>query len=406
MPTSKTVKNLKPSAHVIRWARTPTAIRAFAEQYLLKYGKDILQAHPRNRRQLAAWFTASAIDAYGAPDVTEAARLITEEYEQLLLLRGKRGISQRQLARLLRAYAPIVRTAPSNTDTATIMIAVAARRQAALQGYGEAIRATYQPLFDLVELHPRASYDPVDIYAVFERCMDWLKAQDVRWSEWRLEMKPQASLSVNAEERTITVASQREAALPSEVVGLIAHELLVHALRGHNGAQTGDPALAATPPEAVDAEEGLGILTEEAVTGHFPEKARDRYIDIALALGVVDGQRVGRQRLSRLYYARQVIREQVAGRTVDRKRLRQRTQRHIDRICRFSVGSSLALAATPVSTRDCTYYKGYQRLADYVMQQIEQGVPAVELFRYLSSAKFDPTNPEHLSRLIAAYPTE
>ncbi len=112
---------------------------------------------------------------------------------------------------------------------------------------------------------------------------------DPEWSEWQVVSTDGTSLSVEASDRKIKIASRRESASPKDARALLAHELLVHALRGKNGYKTGDKKLATGLAGYLDAEEGLGVLAEEAVNGQLPDKAYDRYVDIALALGTVDG---------------------------------------------------------------------------------------------------------------------
>jgi hypothetical protein len=45
-------------------------------------------------------------------------------------------------------------------------------------------------------------------------------------------------------------------------------------------------------------------------------------------------------------------------------------------------------------------------MAEYIAQEIAQGKSAAEVFDYLSQAKIDPTNPQHVERLNKAKNSE
>src|SRR5258708_1054061 len=152
------------------------------------------------------------------------------------------------------------------------------------------LRIRYQRIFDLVELSEKETFGPTDVQEIFSRARDWLQVHDdPSWGAWRIEFNEKTSLSVSPGIRRINIAGRREPVTREEARGLLAHELLVHAVRANNGHRAGDKKLASGLPDYIDAEEGLAILAEVAINGRLPDKAVDRYIDIALALGAVDG---------------------------------------------------------------------------------------------------------------------
>jgi hypothetical protein len=255
-----------------------------------------------------------------------------------------------------------------------------------------------------VDTAGKDEFTPNDLEDLFKKALDWLKDNDdPKWSEWSVVSKDGTSLSVDTTERKIEIASRRETASLKDTRGLIAHELLVHCLRAKNGYKTGDKRLATGLPGYLDTEEGLGILAEAAITGELPDKAHDRYIDIALAAGVVDGVQRSRQAVFQISYDRQLIRAQLRGDKASIASLIPRVWSHVDRIYRGGPGDNFGTRQA-VFTKDIAYYVGYKRMAAYITKQLDDGKSASEVFAYLSQAKFDPTNPKHIERLATDTP--
>ncbi|MGH7233888.1 MAG: tyrosine/phenylalanine carboxypeptidase domain-containing protein [Candidatus Saccharimonadales bacterium] len=373
--------------------------RQLASEYLLKTALKVVGSNVANRDLWAGRFTLATSELYGEPEKVEATRLIVEEYTLLSQLQECSGISQQPLQRLLATYEPIIiDTKPIETEQQEAQTALEHEKQA-IAKYGEAIKDKYLPLFDLVDKANKEKFSPSDLQELFSQALDWLKENDdPKWSEWSVEVKDGASLSISAYKRKIEIAYRREAASIKDTKGLIAHELLVHALRAKNGYKTDDDKLATGLPGYLDAEEGLGVLTEAAINGEIPDKAYDRYIDIALALGVVDGIQRTRQELFQISYSRQLIRAELRGDTSILSSLVPRVWGHIDRIYRGGPGDNIGTRQA-VFTKDIAYYVGYRQMASYITEQLDNHKTALEVLAYLSQAKFDPTNDQHLKRL-------
>jgi hypothetical protein len=359
------------------------------------------------RRNLwADRFTRASVALYGQPDADEAGRLLTKEYQSLLQLKGRADVSQRHVNLLLKTYKPLVggqETASSGAEQ------TAERKRLAVQEYGKAMLDMYRPLIELVDNAGTDVFDVVSLRELFGDALYWLEDHDdPDWADWQVVDDPNgSSLSVESTTRIIKIPSGRELVSAGEAKGLIAHELLVHALRGKNGYQTGTEELATGLPGYRNTEEGLAILAEEAVTGELPSKAYDRYVDIALALGVCDGAQKTRHELFQISFARQLIREQANGTftEVEALTLEQRVWRHIDRIYRGGPVDKLD-AHQAISTRDVAYYVGYKQMAQYITRQLDAGQPAAEIFQYLSSGKFDPNNAQHVERMSESFNSE
>ena len=368
-----------------------------AYEYFLRTADKLVDSDPGNRDLWADRFTQASIELYGSPDQTQAKQLIKDEYEQLLSLRGVEGISQSHLSFLLETYEPFV---IDEKNDFTYVSEINHEKQA-IHEYGQAMLSEYKPIFDTIDQSGKTEFSYRDLKEIFQSTLDWLiENDDDSWSTWSVVETDGSALSVDATSRLIKIASRREPASLRDTRGLIAHELLVHALRGKNAYKSGKKELATGLAGYLNAEEGLGILAEEAVNGELPEKAYDRYVDIALALGTVDGVQRSRKDVYMISFSRQLLRGQAKGTLTetDVSSLEIRVWGHVDRIYRGGLGDDMGLRQA-IFTKDIAYYVGYKHMAEYISDQIASGKTASEIFSYLSQGKFDPTNLQHVEIL-------
>lgn len=375
------------------------AAKQLAMSYLLMTSAKVVESSEKGHPVWADRFTQAATELYGAPEKQEATSLLRSEYAFLSQLEKNDNVSKDPLQFLLNTYREILQSAGESIEEET---STEIQKQA-IREYGEALIERYKPLFELIDTSEKTEYAPTDIAELFNNALEWLKANDGEdWESWAIVFNDSTMLSVDAIGRKIKIASRRESASPKDVRALLAHELLVHALRGKNGYKAGDDRLATGLPGYLDAEEGLGILVEEAVNGELPEKAVDRYLDIALALGTINGKQLTRQELFKISYARHLVREQSKGALSQDEitKLQKKVWGHIDRIYRGGKGSSKDTRQS-IFSKDIAYYVGYKQMAGYITEQLALGKSASEVLDYLSQGKFDPTNADHVQFLLA-----
>lgn len=376
-----------------------SSAKQLASEYFLRTAEKLVDSREDNRDLWSDRFTQATIELYGEPEKEEVTQLIKDEYDLLLNLRGNEYVSQKHVNFLIETYKSIlIENAYNKTSENSLE---KEKEKEAIHKYGEVILSNYKPLFDLINESKNSEFNSRDLRDIFNKALDWLKENDDKdWGEWEVIDTDGTSLSVDASIRKIKIASNREPVNAKDARGLIAHELLVHALRGKNGYKTGDKKVATGLPGYLDAEEGLGILAEEAVNGELSEKAYDRYVDIALALGSIDSVQKTRQELFQISFARQLIREQLKG-TVSEDNissLERKVWVHIDRIYRGGRGDNSGTKQA-IFTKDIAYYAGYKKMAEYISNQLASGKTANEVFDYLSQGKFDPYNTQHIERL-------
>lgn len=229
--------------------------------------------------------------------------------------------------------------------------------------------------------------EPAAVRLYFRRALKALLILDPAWADWRVVSSASAGLAVEAPKKQIIVGRYRAPIPVKAIRGLFAHEVLVHAQRAVSGAQL-SKALADGLPDYLEAEEGLGVLAEAALNGRIPNKIKDRYLDIALAMGNYRRRSVNREELFNICYVRAVLRSLDRGRDLDLDRLENEVWQHVNRIYRGSLGDKYVA----VFTKDIAYYQGFIKMAKYLKLEAKKGRLAASL-DFALSAKFDPTNP-------------
>jgi hypothetical protein len=259
----------------------------------------------------------------------------------------------------------------------------------------EFLNDTYGSVFNALEIEP--SGETLGLEEVADRFEAALKVlaeeHDPDWKEWEVERNAEKdSLSVVAGDKKILVGMQRAGVPQEQLRALFAHEVLVHGLRAVNGKKLSDE-LGGGLPGYLDAEEGFGVFVEYSFNGKVSEKNVDRYVDIAYALGQIDGQEHTRQELLEHAMQRAVKRNEKAEKPKAGEDIEKEVYAHVNRIYRGSLGNE----QVGIFTKDISYHKGFIEMGRYIQGEIDGGKSIEEIFTFLSKGKFDPTNPRHLA---------
>lgn len=370
----------------------------FARQGLVFTADKLVAATGRAARdRWSRLYTRASVELYGMPDKQETQTLIARQQKWLQGLVGNDGVSQDKVQFLLSVYEGCMDGA--NTHEADDREA----EKRALDAYADAIRAKYQPMFDKVSQDLPKKIEGPQLRQIFQESLDWLIENDDKdWQDWQvINDKEGTTPQVNPNKKVIIVPDGSTPTTRSNLVPLLTHELLVHALRSKNGYKTSD-SLGRGLPGLEEREEGFAIMAEQAIKGKPLHRHSDRYIDIALALGIPDGHRRSRQELYEIAYARWVIRSQRAStyNPDDDSDVQRKAWNRVDRIYRGGPGDSDA-GEQAIYTKDAIYYSGYKKALRYLMDRIESGDSAEEIFAYVSQGKFDPTRTDH-TEMVAA----
>jgi hypothetical protein len=269
--------------------------------------------------------------------------------------------------------------------------------QEAARQVSEYLNETYAPVYEALEIDNTPEYlTPEDIAERFTRAKGVLAEQyDPAWLDWEIELNEEKdSLSVIASEKKIVIGQKRALLESAKLKGLFSHEILKHAQSAINGAKKSE-MLGAGLPGYLDAEEGQGVFMEYAVNGELSEKNIDRYVDIAYAMGLIDGAEHTRAELLDLAMERAIERSMTRGEVKDSEEIKKEVYAHVNRIYRGSLGDN----HVAIFPKDISYHQGFVETGKYIDDQLQSGKPIKEIMEYLCSGKFDPSNEAHVKYL-------
>ncbi|HKX23948.1 MAG TPA: tyrosine/phenylalanine carboxypeptidase domain-containing protein [Candidatus Saccharimonadales bacterium] len=369
------------------------AAHKLAEYELIETAAALQAAQsPAAQRKLSLQFTTASVDLFGRPDATAATYLLEQLLTELCVLQTNYNVDAKLLDELLQAYDDVLRHSDAPHEYSLPFDE--SRAGEAAQHLGNYLRQLYPKAFAVFDGDPLRSIDATEIVELFERALEALKERDIFWAQWRVLVTDDSCLSVNPLTKRLVVGSHRASVELGELKGLFGHEVLVHALRASNGQHLSNEFEQGLPGY-IAAEEGFACFVEHALSGQPPRKMYDRYLDVALALGTIDGRPHTRQELFRLVHARNIIRAQVAGKTERPSNIRRESWAHVNRIFRGTLGNEIV----GVFTKDIAYYHGYQKMTAFIIDELDAGTEPDELWSLMTLGKYDPTDVWHMLEL-------
>lgn len=360
------------------------AVRQLANHYLVATAAMVNTVQkPESIKTWSNRYTKASRELHGEPEEDYAKKLVVAQATSIL--EESNGRLADEYRKLLKSFS--IETSDSKPER-EFEHAAAEVEKYLIHEYGSVFAALTEGLND------DEAVSAEEIYKRFSHGLDELRKIDDGWNEWTVVRNDERDqLSVAAGEKKISVGMRRAPISGKKLRGLFSHEVLVHALRGKNGGKVSQE-LATGLPGYLDAEEGLGVFFEYATTGEVPEKNLDRYTDIALALGQIDGRMHSRKEL--LEYA--MVRERLRNekRTKDKKTdeaIKADVYAHANRIFRGTRGDKYI----GVFTKDVSYHKGFMLQGQYIESRLNDGESIGEIMEFLLQGKFDPTNERHLA---------
>ena len=100
---------------------------------------------------------------------------------------------------------------------------------------------------------------------------------------WTVSVGKATSVNVKSSEKRIVIPDNGMMRSRKKVENLVVHEIGVHMLRSITGGETDMLPLRSGLSDYYDAEEGLGVVMEQALSGKFAERGVDHYITAGLA---------------------------------------------------------------------------------------------------------------------------
>lgn len=329
-------------------------------------------------------FTATSVKLFGRPFAHEVSNIATEELAYFERAINELSIDAEFAKPVLDGYRSLV------SKRVKVRPSLERRYETLLKKLHDFFMSEYGECFEAFDAYePADRLAPPELAICFDAGLEILKKRDSAWMDWKVIHNKGAKLSVNSARKRIIIGSRRASVTVSEARGLFAHEVLVHAQRSAQGSKRCFE-LAVGLPDYVAAEEGLGVLVESAIEGSVPLKVKDRYVDIALALGNWRRRPLLRNEMYIFCYTRAVVRSIVNVEEIDLDELERATWEHVNRIYRGSLGNKYLA----VFTKDVAYYRGFIKMAGYLRKSAQRG-RLTDSLAYLYQGKFDPTNPQH-----------
>ena len=148
-----------------------------------------------------------------------------------------------------------------------------------VQWMGDMVEMLYGDM--LKHVPDQEEFTPDELAEVFRTIIDIEFGDAARG--WRVEVAAANAINVNASEKLIQIPVDRGMLSRDRVRALVVHEIGVHMFRSVAGASTDIGPLATGLAGYYDAEEGLGVVMEQALEGKFREAGADHYISAGLA---------------------------------------------------------------------------------------------------------------------------
>lgn len=270
----------------------------------------------------------------------------------------------------------------------------------------EVLTENFRPIIEVMSNLPEGQFTPQQIREIFVIMLQNLEALDPAWAGWTASNPENKSmLSVVSSKKQIEIPDGRSPiASKQKLLAVAMHEIGVHAQRAVNGEKLAPDMLDRGLSGYIDFEEGLGVLFEVvANNGEVPEKIKDRYMDIALAKGLINDTVYSRQQIIQLGIERAVARHNAANGSTepDLQAITKEVNDHVNRIFRGGTGEVLHTKSgnqvQAVYSKDSVYYGGYLQALNFIYGQAIVGKPLKEVIDFLLQGKFDATNEAHVA---------
>jgi hypothetical protein len=196
-----------------------------------------------------------------------------------------------------------------------------------------------------------------------------------------------AAKTSGADKKRITIGRDRAAFTPRTLKGVGFHELIAHALTAQNASEQENPALRRALPGSLAFAEGNGVALEQIVTGEKRLGGVPYYISLGLQLGLdrSDSHKRNFKEDYEVLWRRQLLSKSEV--TVEDTLAAKRTA--FQQAMRTIRGNSL-------DARDISYADGSLKANRWYneLAQLDE-TERLSKLKWVLSANFDPTNPEH-----------
>jgi hypothetical protein len=229
-------------------------------------------------------------------------------------------------------------------------------------------------------------FSPAEIRDIFEEII--VEEFGEAAAGWQVLLEEAQAIYVSASRQVIAIPVDRRPVDSEALKDLVAHELGAHLLRAVAGGESDFDLLRTGMPGYLDAEEGLGVVFEQARQGEFVDRGVPAYLAIAAAQ--LEGKDF-RQCFEMLwrYYALDAM--QPGTLEVTEKQVEKARNMAYNRTMRVFRGTD-----TVPWGKDISYYNGNMK----IWQHLEEIRGDDTYMQFLLLGKADPTNPAHRYALL------
>lgn len=234
-------------------------------------------------------------------------------------------------------------------------------------------------------LEPLDSFDektlfaPSEVAVFLQDALNKLKGAQ----GWKVSVEVAQSVNVKSSEKKIIVPSFALPVKAKRVKELIVHEVGVHALRAINGTLSGHLLLGHGLPYYYDAEEGIGVVFEQALSGVYQPRGGDHY----LTVGFMEFLGFNFRETFEVKWRLKLLEaDSKSGKTWDGLHSESRSLAY-GQVMRIARGTGHPWF------KDLSYHNGSEK----IWQFLEEHRGDEEAFKVLFAGKGDPTNSTHLN---------
>ncbi len=238
---------------------------------MMDVARQFKAAHAdEERKVLKDEYTELNIELYGQPQESVYRSLIQEKLQKIeakLLSESAQKIKKELLE--LVEYNP--NTTPYERFTPT---------SETVEWMHDVVETLYGGVLSHIPEDQEVFTAP-DVKAIFTEAIEEEFGEAAR--DWCVDIEPAKAVSVKTSEKRIVIPEDMNNATRDSVRKLMVHEVGVHVMRSIMGAQTDLLLLQSGLEPYYDAEEGLGVVMEQALEGKFSERGVDHYVTVGLA---------------------------------------------------------------------------------------------------------------------------
>lgn len=241
----------------------------------MELARSYNHAEGREKEELGVEYMRQNIEIYGEPEESTYRAILKKQLDQVRYkdLSGQADEIRVELLKLLSEIDIDSEISEYRPKSETLAWA----KRVSEELYGDFMKSIPPD---------KQSFGPSDIQEVFQ---DILKNRmGGATDDWSVLVEKAQSINVRASEKKIVIPDSRAPINVEQLRSLIVHEIGVHTLRAIDGAETNLPVMEVGLSGYYDAEEGLGVLMEQALQGEYQPRGEGHYLTAGLAY--FDGQ--------------------------------------------------------------------------------------------------------------------